>query len=465
MSYPKTARNIFNAQVVSSNHASSEDGLVYGGRNSIPTHPVTEVLGSGETIAVQASANSAEDMSLTKLREKKILHAPMEIAGNMAKICKFLRKNKIHATSVNYYDTWLKYNCDINLHVHQYSPDKQKIVIDNFAKKAIEEYDIYHFHFGQTLYPDYRDLPELVRRNKKIIINFWGSDARAPEWILYHQAKFLGYDPPKPFFNTINQYVLLKHLNKFADVMLAASGVPRGMRLRGQIDATLWPLEEKDNIVQNTLFKKDPKKTYFVHAPTDNWKKGSRLILPVLERLQKKGLPIQVLYVQKLTLDEAKKIYALADYAVDQVGVGAVGLFGMEMMCWKIPVLTYQIPLFSKVKNHPPVINITADNFEEKVIECVENKANGKLYEQGEYARKWVLDNEDINATFCDYLDMYKHLANNEPVKQFINKAWYVQEEKILNGKKSEFFQYMIKSGACKELNIHVDGYDKRLYL
>jgi hypothetical protein len=464
MSFQRTARNTVDAQLFGSDHAKSDEGMAQKVHGEFSVPAVRDGLCSEETAAVKAPLKSGGDLKLAKLREKKILHAPMEIAGNMAKICSFLRKNRIKATSANYYDTWLKYNCDINLHVNHLSPDKQKIVIDNFARKAIEECDIFHFHFGQTLYPDYRDLPELVKRNKKIIINFWGSDARAPEWILYQQAKFLGYDPPKPFFNTINQYTLLKHLNKYADVMLAASGVPRGMRLRGQIDATLWPLEEKEKILKSTDFKKDPNKTYFVHAPTDNWKKGSRLILPVLERMQKKGLPIQVLYVHKLTLDEAKKIYALADYAVDQVGVGAVGLFGMEMMCWKIPVLTYQIPLFSKIKNHPPVIDITADNFEEKVIECIENKANGNLQEQGESVREWVLNNEDINVTFGDYLEMYKCLANDEPVKQYVNKAWYIQEEKILNGTKSEFFQYIIKSGASKELNIQVDGYDKRLY-
>jgi hypothetical protein len=399
------------------------------------------------------------------LSGKRILHAPLEIAGNMAKICKFLRKNHVAAVSAKYYDTWLNYKCDIHLQLNRFPKSQQDSIIDRFAQHAIGEYDIFHFHFGQSLYPDYRDLEILRKRNKKIIFNFWGSDARSPEWILYHQAKYLGYEPPKPYVNTLSQYHLLRHLNKYASVMLGTTAIPRGMRLRGQIDASLWALEEKENLLREKLINKDPNKTYFLHAPTDNWKKGSQLIIPALEDLKKKGWPIELLYVTKLTLEEAKKVYAYADYAIDQVGVGSTGLFGMEMMCWEIPVLVYQIPLFAKIKNFPPVIHITKATLRDRLAECIENKKKGQLIDQGRQARKWVLENEDINATFDEYLEIYADLARDQPVKQYPNPSWYRQEEMILRGLKSDFYQYLEKSGALKELAIEINDYDKRLYL
>ena len=398
------------------------------------------------------------------LNGKRILHAPFEIAGNMAKICKFLRRKNVQANSANYYDTWLEYKCDVQLKLNRYPKSKQADIIDRFAQHAIQEYDIFHFHFGRSLYPDYRDLDILKKKKKKIIFNFWGSDARSPEWILYHQARYMGYEPPKPFFNTFNQYVLLKHLNVYADVMLGTTAIPRGMRLRGQIDASLWTLEEKEKLLREKIVDKDPKKTYFLHAPTDNWKKGSRLILPVLEELKGKGWPIELIYVNKLPLAEARKFYACADYAIDQIGVGSTGLFGMEMMCWEIPVLVYQIPLFAKIKNFPPVIPITRATIKDCIAECITNREIGETAKQGRLSRNWVLENEDINRTFHEYMDIYSELASNNPIKQFPNPSWYNQEQKLLSGEKSDFYLYMQKSGALKELGMQVEDYDKRLY-
>jgi hypothetical protein len=399
------------------------------------------------------------------LKKSKILHAPFEIAGNMGKVCGFLRQAGIEAVSANYFDTWLKYECDHNFNLNSHSKEEQARIINNFTRQALEEFDIFHFHFGLSLQRDFSDLPEIVKRNKKIVFTFWGSDVRAPEWIMYQQAKYLGYDPPKPFFNTMQQYQLLRHINKFADVMLGTSIIPRGMHLRNDMDTSQWTLEEKQEILSQNIIKKDPAITYFVHAPTDNWKKGSGLIVPVFEKLKKQGWPIELIYVNKLPLPEAKKLYAYADYAVDQVGVGAIGFLGMEMMCWEIPVLVHHIPLFEKIKNNPPVIPITKATLEDQIAACIERKQNGELKQEGARAREWVLKNEDISVTFPEYLKMYDKLANNEQVPQYVNRSWFIQEEKILRGEKSRFYQYMQQSGAFKEIGLTVQNYDNRLYV
>jgi len=399
------------------------------------------------------------------LSDKKILHAPFEIAGNMAMITKHLRGHNVSVTNANYYDSWLQYKCDINLNVNNLPESERFKAIDNFAKDAIGKYDIFHFHFAHSLYPDFRDLEILKQKDKKIIFSFWGSDQRSPEWILYQQAKFLGYKPPKPFFNTLQQYHVHKIINRYADVIFGTTCIPRGIFCEGLADTSEWTLEEKENILRKQIIKKDPQKTYIVHAPTTNWKKGSSIILDLLQECKKDGMPIEVLYVNKMPLNQAKQIYAYADYAIDEVGVGTFGLYGIEMLCWQIPVLAYQIDLFDRIRKHSPALRITKDNFKSQIANCIEMKRAGKITELGKKGRKWAIENCDISLSISKYLKVYRDLVEGRQVKQYVNRSWYEQEYRFQKGEKSEFYKYMIEKEVFDELHIRVSDYDKKLYV
>ncbi|MBW2004568.1 MAG: hypothetical protein JRI72_08130 [Deltaproteobacteria bacterium] len=394
----------------------------------------------------------------------KVLHAPFEIAGNMDRITRFLRSQNIDATSANYYDSWLKYKCDINLNINKLPEEERFKVINEFAQSAINKYDIFHFHFSQSLYPDLRDLPTLKQRGKKIIFSFWGSDQRGPEWIFYHQAKFLGYHPPKPYYLTPDLYKNHKIINLYADVMLGATCIPRGLWIPGQIDASEWTLEEREQIIKKNRITKDPQKTYFLHAPSSNWKKGSHLITSLLQECKKDGMPIEVFYVKELPPAEAKQIYAYADYTIDQVGMGSIGLFGIEMFTWQIPVLSYQTELYDRIRNYPPVIKITKENFQQQIEKCIEMKKTGENIVLGEKGRQWSLNNANFINSMPQYINIYCDLVEGKKVKQFINTSWYEQEYLLQRCVKSYFYKYMIEEKVFDQLQIKIQNYDKRLY-
>jgi tetratricopeptide (TPR) repeat protein len=423
---------------------------------------------------VSISANEGQSASLNKenqtngkdvLSGKRILHAPFEIAGNMARISRYLRSHNVSATSANYYDSWLQYKCDINLNINNFPENERFKAIDNFARDAIDKYDIFHFHFSHSLYPDFRDLEEIKKKGRKIIFSFWGSDARGPEWIFYQQARFLGYNPPKPYFLTLKHYHNHKIINRYADVMLGALCIPRGLLIPGLIDVSEWSFEEKEQILQRKLREKDPKKTYFLHAPSANWKKGSSIIINLLEKCKKDGLPIEILYVSNVMPEDAKQIYAYADFAIDQVGVGTFGLFGIEMMCWQIPVLTYQTELFDKIRNYPPVVKITKANFKSQIERCIEMKKSGENVEFGKKSRRWVLEVTGMASSLPEYLRIYRDLAEGKRIAQYVNNSWYQQEHLIQSGFKSEFYKYMIENKVFNEIGVTITDYDKRLYV
>ena len=384
----------------------------------------------------------------------------------MARICRFLRRYGVKAVDVNYHDTWLNYQCSVNLRVNELPEEEQFRAIDVFAKEAIEKYDIFHFHFGRSLYRDFRDLEILKSKGKKIVFSFWGSDQRSPEWIYYQQAKFLGYNPPKPYFFTKAHYNLHKYINCFADVLLGSTCIPRGLWIPGQIDINEWSIDEKLRIKKQCSINKKAGKVYFLHAPSKNWKKGSQLIMNELKTLQEEGLPIEVLYVSRLRQEEARKVYAFADFVIDQVGIGTFGLLGIEMMSWKIPVLAYQTKLFDRIRNYPPVIKITKDNFKNKILHCIDMKLNdAEKYESlSEACRQWALVNADISQSIDQYISIYGDLANDRVVKQYPNLSWYREEAKYQSGFRSDFYDYMNRENVFEQLGIRSVEIDDSLY-
>jgi len=397
----------------------------------------------------------------------KVLHAPFEIAGNMARITKHLRKAGVDATSVNYYNTWFDYKCDMNLGINELPEREARNEVERFTKEAMDKYDIFHFHFAHSLKPDMSDLEELKKRGKKILFSFWGSDQRGFEWIMYSQAKFLGYDPPKPYLWPLALYAKHKVINAYADVIFAHYAVPRGLTPKGIIDTSEWTLEKKEEYASRVKLKKNPNTTYFVHAPSDRFKKGTPLIESLFNKCKDKGLPIELLMVERQTPDQAKEIYSQADFALEQVGPGTFGLFGAEMMCWGIPVLVYHTPLLDRIRNYPPVIRMTGDSFEEEIRECIEMKMKGSNMEaMKEGVRTWAIENLDISLGIEMYKDIYTRLMNGETIKQYPNPVWYREELRLLKGVKSDFYKYMFDNGIFAKLGLVINDadYDRRCY-
>lgn len=409
--------------------------------------------------------SSVDPHDLADIKGMKILHCPFEVGGNMHRICFFLRKLGLNAVSVNYYDTWLKYNCDLNLKLNVLPPDQGKMIMETFARSAIEEFDIFHFHFNHSLLVDFSDLEILKDKGKVILFSFWGIDMRSPEWYYYHQARFLGYHPPKPYFLNVPLYQIHRKINQFADVMIGPFCIPRGLYVAGMPDYAEWSPETREVYKKKSGFMKDPNKTYILHSPTNLWKKGSHMILRLLDECRAEGLPIEVLYVTGKLQEEAKAIYANADYVIDMVGHGSFGLIGLEMMGWEIPVLVYQTELADRIRNYPPVIKITRENFKQQIEKCVEMKKNGEIHELGSRCRHWAVTHTEVRTqAIPQYVHFYAECVRGNPVPQLINRSWFIQEQMMRDGKKSDFYLFMKENKVFDEIGINTPDYDKSLY-
>ena len=377
----------------------------------------------------------------------KVLHGVEEIAGNMNRICTHLRKAGVDATSVRYFDNWLGYKNDIEMHFENPimeigSEEYEKLV--RFASEAIHKYDIFHFHFGTSLLQGFQDLETIKQAGKKIIFSFWGSDMRAPEWIMYQQFKFMGLHPPKPRF--LNSDLLWSHktINRYADVIIGYECIPRGLFVDGRIDPDEWTLEEKAKIIEENEvgFEKDPEYTYFLHSPSKTWTKGTAYFRDCWKEVEAAGIKAKMVELEHMETSEVRKWYAHADYVLEQIGAGYTGLFGLEMMCWEIPILAYQIPLFDKMLGNPPIIKITKENFVDMIKHCVATRerisgpgdlsSHKYLKNLKKTVRQWVLDHSTIQKAIPTYIDIYERLMAGEEIPQLINRGWLNEEHRII---------------------------------
>ncbi len=284
---------------------------------------------------------------------------------------------------------WAKYQCDLNLNLYTASREAQVQVGGILLGEALGHYDLVHFHFGHSLLPELRDLPALKEAGKKIVFSFWGSDQRGDEWFYYQQARAQRHRPPRPYVLTRELMANHEQIDRHADLMFGAMGIPRGAFMPGSADTAAWDPAERDRIRREEGLAEDPQRLYILHAPSDPKYKGSGLLLPLLERCRREGLPVEVVYVQGRTPAEARRLYARADVALDQVGSGTFGLLGVEAMCWELPVMAYQCPVFDRLRGDAPLVRITAENFVDQVAGLVAMKRRGELRELGRQGRAW----------------------------------------------------------------------------
>jgi hypothetical protein len=78
-----------------------------------------------------------------------------------------------------------------------------------------------------------------------------------------------------------------------------------------------------------------------VHAPSHREVKGTRHILAAVEQLRGEGIEFEFRLVEKLTHAEARRVYAAADLAIDQVLAGFYGAMAVELMALEVPVVCY----------------------------------------------------------------------------------------------------------------------------
>ena len=286
----------------------------------------------------------------------KVVHVPLEIAGQVGLICKFLREEGYDAYGFNYFETYLKY--DNVFHTEAYELIK-------VLEKFIDYYDIFHFHNGYSIMEDFRDILMIKKEGKKMIMHHRGNDVR------FQSMATRGKNYTNPYVrveNYLSDDMISKNLRFFAEHMNAA--IVQDYELYNYVIDYYAekgkPVYVLPRLINSRLIKPSFPKPYtrtpiIVHAPTHRGFKGSDIIEKIIDKLRKEKSLIYI-NIEGKSHKEALEYYRQADIIIDQILCGAYGNVSVEAMAMgKVAVCYVRPDLIETYAGELPIISANPD--------------------------------------------------------------------------------------------------------
>ncbi len=291
---------------------------------------------------------------------------------------------------------------------------------------AIFKYDIFECPFsgGILMYSHLRKLEYFLLKlaGKKISVYGYGSDCKILSEIR-NEAEKLGikYHTAMDRIEATesntekNIRANLWRAQKYADVLLAAGDLihlgPKSIMLPLAADLSLW------------LYQPPPKNKLvtIIHATNHRSHKGSRFILDIVSRLEKK-LPVKMVVVEKKTLSECQKIYPTGDIFITDVVAGWHGFAGIEAMAIGRPVISYRRADMARFHHYYakniPVVSANPDNLAQVVTSLVRDR---KLREDlGRRGRQYVLKYHSFEFVGKLRAIIYEYIWQSQKINQKI---------------------------------------------
>lgn len=334
----------------------------------------------------------------------RILHVPTNIANQMATISKAQRELGYSSCSCTYSNNWPNYKSDKCLHLEKLRNKYHKIcLLFQFFVSSILKYDVFHFHFGNTLLPGYYDLPWLKALNKKMVMHYWGSEIRQKS-IAEKKNKFVQVNVEdekkvRDRISTVAKYVRVAIVADYESYEYIQGYFEKVVIIRQALNLQNY------SPATPSLNNKVP---LIVHAPSDKRIKGTDYILQAVSKL-KRDYNFEFILVHKMCHQKAKEIYLRADIIVDQLLLGAYGLVSVEAMAFGKPVICYiREDLKGKYPKELPIFSADPENIHNVLKILIED---AKLrHELGKKGRAYAEKYHDAKKISKEFIDLYGKL-------------------------------------------------------
>lgn len=334
----------------------------------------------------------------------KILHGPVDIAGQASTICKAQKKIGYLSILLIFNSSVYQYYYDVNLNL-----DKKNIILKilTLGKNFLSclKYDIYHFHYGRSLLPFNLDLPVLKLFKKKIVMNYWGSDIIQSD-VAINYTEFTLNDLKEIYPDLVNEKrrEKIRRIDKIVNKSIVGDFSllpysPNSVVIRQAIELKYFPFIET---------KKEKSKIIIVHAPTNRKIKGTEFIISAVEKLTNEIGNIELILVENKTHSEAIEIYKKADIIVDDILQGPYGIFAIECMALGKPVLCHIHKNLISCYEELPIINTNPDTIYYDLKRLIENPE--KMEDIGRKGREYVEKNHDSIKIAKQLIKLYRSL-------------------------------------------------------
>jgi hypothetical protein len=330
----------------------------------------------------------------------RVLHAPVEIAGQM--VLSVLGQRELGAQATGF----------ARVHSFNYEPAPDivppagRLGYLRAAARAVRAHDVIHFYFGQSFLPRQLDARWLPRLGKRVVIEFLGSDVRMPSV----EARRNPYYVPIEWEDDAQATRLMRLWSR----------VTQGHVIVGDhsLDAYLAPhfphihvIGSRVNVRGLVPTPPDPRarRMRVVHSPTHLAAKGTEFVRRATAELAASGAPIDYVEVQGLSHPQALEVYRSADLIVDQLCSGGYGVFAAEGLALAKPVVCYLLPeIEATYPSDLPIINANPNTIRDVLAEWVDRPQDRN--DRGLASRAYAERVHDHRAVARRMLDAYETL-------------------------------------------------------
>lgn len=356
--------------------------------------------------------------NLTNAQRLRVLHAPAAVGGHAPGLAQAERRRGLDSVCVALESTPQGYEVDEVLAPEGSSRLRRELARGRLLVRAFRDFDVIHLNFGSPLTPrrypasvlgargtaahlfdlyagavEFRELSLLKRAGKAIVVTYQGDDARQAASAPQLPAGY--YDPDLDE----RKREWIRRVDRYADVIYALNpDLLRVLPARAQflpyasVDLDLWTPEPPQANATPVV----------VHAPSDRKGKGTDAVLAASTELVRRGVAHELVLVEGVTRDEARRAYARADVLIDQVVVGWYGGLAVELMALSKPVVAHidaddLDALPGAMRSELPVIDADAGSLTEVLNDLLTTRRD-ELPEIGRRSRRYAEKWHDPNA-------------------------------------------------------------------
>ncbi len=384
----------------------------------------------------------------------RILHAARNTANQAGDAVAGLRRLG-HEAEVWEYGPAPAFNFPVDRRIPLDSRDPR--IFWTTFQEAIERFDVFHFHFGRSLFPDQWggvpplwDLPIYRALGKKVFFTFHGSDCRiraihleTNPWSYYRTSDIPADDD--------RTQKVIQVVRTYADRMFVVSPdylsfIPDAVVMPRLIDLAEWPEQAPAQRDVPTV----------LHVPSRRGTKGTDRILAGLHELEAEGVPFNLRLLEGVPHEEARKAIQDADIVVDNVITGDYEVVSIEAMASNRVAVANVFPAVSAAYPGNPVYPVDPETFVDRMRDLIMD-VDGRR-ERAARGRAHVAATHDAPVIAARLLEHYE--APAAPVLQRAFPDWLSLEPQ----RKIEHLEALLarsqerEAGLRRRLGLPVDG-------
>lgn len=334
----------------------------------------------------------------------RVFHGLSEISGQAYYSVKGLKPLGVVTKLYVWQPNPFGYEYDVSLNVNlnkKYMLPIWAFKILYYEIKAIMYNDVFHFHFGRSMFLNY-DLCVLKKLKKKVYFEFHGSDIRNYK-MSKKNNKYMCFEQKEEIYtNLMNR---AKKICNYANGIILHDDELISHLPENNPGVFVVPLRIDLSKIEPVYVDKLKRKIRIVHAPTKREIKGSSYVIDAVNKLSKL-YDVEMVLVENKTQNEALEIYKTADIIVDQLRIGTYGVFAIEGMAMGKPIVTYITDEMKEcLPADLPICSANPDTIEEVLEKLIEDSE--LRYNLGLQGRVYVEKYHDYRKNAKMLYDIY----------------------------------------------------------